>query len=399
MGLPEFAPYTRAARTNVHKSDEAFATGSDFDSTLEKLSPHLLARLSLHPGDGGSPGTPGSSSSGAGTPSEAASSGSRRLGSGQHRRRRNRSWAKTAPFPDLVAPPGLGPPSRSSMGSLPSPPYSADVDRAFRQRTNVTSKPFDRPRSAESTPGSTPYRGVPLPPTHESPPSGSGRTWDPPDSHPRPSSHRLHRQQHPRKLQLSDAGQRLLRAGQRAGSDAGSEESAPSQTCAHATSLNSGAASGPGQSEAVCSTPEDRKAAKAAGKHSDTMSPRLEIYASARSEKELADDLAMQMALQAQQLVAERADMAARNAELARENAQLMARLEFLEESRVAAAGDGGNAAEDGDLQQQQQLEELGFLHDLLHRAEEEKALLEWQLQQKAVSVAELPDSFGPGLS
>jgi hypothetical protein len=45
-----------------------------------------------------------------------------------------------------------------------------------------------------------------------------------------------------------------------------------------------------------------------------------------------------------------------------------MARLEFLEESRVAAAGDGGNAAEDGDLQQQQQLEELGFLHDLLHR-------------------------------
>jgi hypothetical protein len=50
MGLPEFAPYTRAARTNVHKSDEAFATGSDFDSTLEKLSPHLLARLSLHPG-------------------------------------------------------------------------------------------------------------------------------------------------------------------------------------------------------------------------------------------------------------------------------------------------------------------------------------------------------------
>ncbi len=41
-----------------------------------------------------------------------------------------------------------------------------------------------------------------------------------------------------------------------------------------------------------------------------------------QTEKELADDLATQMAMQAQQLVAERADMAARNAELARENAQ-----------------------------------------------------------------------------
>lgn len=50
----------------------------------------------------------------------------------------------------------------------------------------------------------------------------------------------------------------------------------------------------------------------------------LTIRLSAKSEKELADDLAMQMALQAQQLVAERADMAARNAELARENAQVM---------------------------------------------------------------------------
>lgn len=47
------------------------------------------------------------------------------------------------------------------------------------------------------------------------------------------------------------------------------------------------------------------------------------MMGSAQTEKELADDLAMQMALQAQQLVAERADMAARNAELARENAQV----------------------------------------------------------------------------
>lgn len=48
-----------------------------------------------------------------------------------------------------------------------------------------------------------------------------------------------------------------------------------------------------------------------------------------------------------------------------------MARLDFLEASRGAAAGDGGNAAEDGDLQQQQQQqleEELGFVHDLLRR-------------------------------
>jgi hypothetical protein len=51
---------------------------------------YLTGGVAVRAGDGGSPGTPGSSSSGAGTPSEAASSGSRRLGSGQHRRRRNR---------------------------------------------------------------------------------------------------------------------------------------------------------------------------------------------------------------------------------------------------------------------------------------------------------------------
>ncbi len=47
-----------------------------------------------------------------------------------------------------------------------------------------------------------------------------------------------------------------------------------------------------------------------------------------------------------------------------------MARLEFLEASRGAAA-DGGNTAEDGDAQQPEQQaleEELGFLHDLLQR-------------------------------
>lgn len=84
------------------------------------------------------------------------------------------------------------------------------------------------------------------------------------------------------------------------------------------------------------------------------------MHACAQTEKEKADDLAQQMAKQAEQLVAERAEMAARNAALARENAQLMARLEFLEEAAAAAApdrcGDGASS------------EELGLLHQALQR-------------------------------
>ncbi len=91
------------------------------------------------------------------------------------------------------------------------------------------------------------------------------------------------------------------------------------------------------------------------------MSFSVVMCACVQTEKEKADDLAQQMAKQAEQLVAERAEMAARNAALARENAQLMARLEFLEEAAAAAAapdgcGDGASA------------EELGFLHQALQR-------------------------------
>lgn len=43
-------------------------------------------------------------------------------------------------MPNVAGPPGLTPPSRNSAGSLPSPPYSADVDRAFQQRPNHAPK-------------------------------------------------------------------------------------------------------------------------------------------------------------------------------------------------------------------------------------------------------------------
>ncbi len=50
MGLPELASHASSAQQNGHKGTDVFASASEFDSTLEKLSPHLLARLSLHPG-------------------------------------------------------------------------------------------------------------------------------------------------------------------------------------------------------------------------------------------------------------------------------------------------------------------------------------------------------------
>ncbi|BDA45339.1 hypothetical protein COCOBI_07-1260 [Coccomyxa sp. Obi] len=447
MGLPELGPYASPGRHSGQKYGDDFITrSSEFDSTLEKLSPHLLARLSLQPGVGAvngrgfdTPGTPGSSSSGTGTPSETASGGGQRSGSGQGRRRGNRSWSKQAPLPNVAGPPGLTPPSRGSVGSLPSPPYSADVDRAFQQRPNYFPKSFDRPRSAASTPESTPYRPRQAPHL-ETTPSGSPTRHhrDPPGSHPRaarPQQRPRSGSGQPRKLALTpDAGAaaaRLLRAGlrtePRARSEAGSEEGAPLQTgrfppprpaSAGSRSVSSEAA------ESVTSVKEKRDPAVGAGKKS-ALSPRLDIYASAgpsaadgpevtqpaavplpevewptaqeerearerlemlKTEKEKADDLAQQMAKQAEQLVAERAEMAARNATLARENAQLMARLEFLEEAAAAAApdscGDGVSA------------EELGLLHQALQRVEEEKALLEWQLHQQGVTGAQLPTDF-----
>ncbi|CAL8471059.1 g10601 [Coccomyxa elongata] len=456
MGLPELGTYASPGGHRGKKYGDDFMTRpSEFDSTLEKLSPHLLARLSLHPGVGAvngrgfdTPGTPASSSSGTGTPSETASGGGQRSGSGQGRRRGNRSWSQQAQLPNVAGPPGLTPPPRNSAGSLPSPPYSADVDRAFQQRPNHAPKSFDRPRSAASTPESTPYRQRQARPS-ETTPSGSPTRYhrDAPSSHPRASRPQQRPRSgsgQPRKLALTPdpgaAAARLLRAGlrtePRARSEAGSEEGAQLQTgrfppprpvSAGGRSISSEASESVHsvKAGATYSNQEEENTAAGAGKKS-ALSPRLEIHASAghstadapevkqpaaaplpevewpaaqeererrerlemlKTEKEKADDLAQQMAKQAEQLVAERAEMAARNAALARENAQLMARLEFLEEAAAAAAapdgcGDGASA------------EELGFLHQALQRVEEEKALLEWQLHQQGGTGAQLPSDF-----
>lgn len=50
MGPPEFAAYAALDPCSGHKGSNVFAPSSEFDSTLEKLSPQLLARLSLNPG-------------------------------------------------------------------------------------------------------------------------------------------------------------------------------------------------------------------------------------------------------------------------------------------------------------------------------------------------------------
>ncbi len=93
------------------------------------------------------------------------------------------------------------------------------------------------------------------------------------------------RQHQPRKLLLSDAGQRLLRAGQRGGSEAGSEEGAPSQTRAHPTS-NASATSSPiretNAAAACAAASEYLSPLTAAGKCNGSQSPRSEeIHASA----------------------------------------------------------------------------------------------------------------------
>ncbi len=51
MGLPELGPYANRGGHSGQKYGNDFTTrASEFDATLEKLSPHLLARLSLQPG-------------------------------------------------------------------------------------------------------------------------------------------------------------------------------------------------------------------------------------------------------------------------------------------------------------------------------------------------------------
>lgn len=102
------------------------------------------------------------------------------------------------------------------------------------------------------------------------------------------------------------------------------------------------------------------------------------MCACVQSEKEKADDLAQQMAKQAEQLVAERAEMAARNAALARENAQLMTRLEFLEEASAAVAAVPGACGHGGSEQ------ELGLLHQALQRCALVKRLHAQFMQQQA---------------
>lgn len=73
-----------------------------------------------------------------------------------------------------------------------------------------------------------------------------------------------------------------------------------------------------------------------------------------QSERAIADDVAAQMAAQAQALLAERASMAAKLAEQERENRQLLERLKYMEAFAHRAADDGEDAPveEDDDLRE-----------------------------------------------
>lgn len=117
------------------------------------------------------------------------------------------------------------------------------------------------------------------PPTCRPPAPSTGTT---PGSHSRGPAPRRQppRGGHPRKLQLSEAGQRLLRAGQRAGqppragSDAGSTEGSPSQPRPPSPASAGGAARSRARESTSGSDPDDETDALAAGKQSTTASPR-----------------------------------------------------------------------------------------------------------------------------
>lgn len=47
-----------------------------------------------------------------------------------------RSWAGSGQASDLESPPGLPRPGRGGSGTLPSPPYSAEVDRSFLRHSH-----------------------------------------------------------------------------------------------------------------------------------------------------------------------------------------------------------------------------------------------------------------------
>ena len=71
-----------------------------------------------------------------------------------------------------------------------------------------------------------------------------------------------------------------------------------------------------------------------------------------QSERAIADDVAAQMAAQAQALLAERASMAAKLAEQERENRQLLERLKYMEAFAHRDDGEDAPVKEDDDLRE-----------------------------------------------
>ncbi|CAL5228682.1 g11857 [Coccomyxa viridis] len=308
---------------------------SDFEATLAMLPPRLAARLSLGPSRDASP----QASSRASTPLERGSEGSSQISGSQARssgasgrtrryRPKDRSWAGSGQFPDLESPPGLPLPGRGGSGALPSPPYSAEVDRSFLRHGHPNPNDGERQLASSASP---PLQVR----AHQQRPHSSHSAGVTPARQPR----------QPPNMQV-------VRAGTRAAGvlDQPSEDG----LCTDSTGPP-GKALSP-QLDISTSSASDRPPASAPTKAAD-ISAEVEKL---QNERALADEQAQQMAMQAQTLLQEKADMAARLAEQERQNRDLLQKLEYMQ-ACIAEGGEGASA------------EEAEYYRDALAQTEAEK--------------------------